>query len=147
MLHNCQSIMKYLIYLGIIVAAILVGIGIASEIPSRQFTIIPEEEPIKIEKEMVGHRVITAYNAVEEQTDNTPCISASGMNVCKTYKRVCASNEFPFGTLLLINGRVWDVQDRTNSRYNYRIDLLMDDHAEAMEWGSRVLEVNIIIIE
>ena len=141
--------MEYLKYPVIIILAFLIGVGIMTmvqKLPANEFQITPEE-PIKIEKEMVGHRVITAYNAVEEQTDNTPCISASGMNVCKTYKRVCASNEFPFGTLLLINGRVWDVQDRTNSRYNYRIDLLMDDYDEAMEWGSRVLEVNIIIIE
>ena len=141
--------MEYLKYPVIIILAFLIGVGIMTmvqKLPANEFQITPEE-PIKIEKEMVGHRVITAYNAVEEQTDDTPCISASGLNVCETYKRVCASNEFPFGTLLLINGRVWDVQDRTNSRYNYRIDLLMDDHAEAMEWGSRVLEVNIIIIE
>ena len=122
-------------------------IAVLDKIPSRSFTITPEEKPVIIEKEKVGFRIITAYNAVPEQTDDTPCISASGLDVCNTDKKICASNEFPFGTLLLIENEVWEVQDRTNSRYSYRIDLLVSDYDDAMQWGNRTLEVIIIIIE
>jgi len=146
MLHSCQNSMKYIVYTLILIAAILFGIGIADKIPSRNFIITPEEEPVKIEKEKVGWRVITAYNAVPEQTDDEPCISASGLDVCNTNKKICASNEFPFGTLLLIENEIWEVQDRTHSRYSYRIDLLFSDYNEAMQWGNRTLEVKIIII-
>jgi len=142
MLHNCQSIMKYLIYLGIIVAAILVGIGIASEIPSRQFTIIPEEEPIKIEKEMVGHRVITAYSSCPEETDDTPFITAYNT---KVRDGIVATNEFPKGTKLLIENRIYVVEDKTNSRYSYLIDIWMPSKQEAIEWGRQILEVSIIV--
>ena len=121
-------------------------IAVLDKIPSRNFTITPEEKPVIIEKEKVGFRIITAYNAVPEQTDDTPCISASGLDVCNTNKKICASNEFPFGTLLLIENEVWEVQDRTNSRYSYRIDLLVSDYDDAMQWGNRTLEVIIIII-
>ena len=122
-------------------------IAVLDKIPSRSFTITPEEKSVIIEKEKVGFRIITAYNAVPEQTDDTPCISASGLDVCNTDKKICASNEFPFGTLLLIENEVWEVQDRTNSRYSYRIDLLVSDYDDAMQWGNRTLEVKIIIIE
>lgn len=118
--------MKYLKYPAILILLFLVGVGIAAliqRIPARQFT-YSREEPVEIEKEVVGWRVITAYNAVPEQTDSEPCISVSGIDVCKTYKKICASNEFPFGTLLMIGDEIWEVQDQTNSRYNYRIDLL-----------------------
>jgi len=97
--------------------------------------IAPKIEQEIILSEPIGHRIVTQYNAVEEQTDDTPCISASGMNVCETNKKICASNEFPFGTLLLVGDTIWEVQDRTNSRYSHRLDLLVEDYNEAIEWG------------
>ncbi|KKK64823.1 hypothetical protein LCGC14_2980330 [marine sediment metagenome] len=45
-------------------------------------------------------RVASAYNAVESQTDSEPCITASGLNVCGTKRKILASNEFPFGSRL-----------------------------------------------
>jgi len=86
-------------------------------------------------------RVITAYNPVKSQTDSTPCISASGLNVCETNKKIFASNEFRFGQKIVIDGVIWECQDRTNSRYNYRIDLLMYDYDEAKNWGVRTREI------
>ena len=93
----------------------------------------------------MGYRTITAYNSVEDQTDDTPCISASGLNVCETEKEICATNEFPFGTRLLIDDKIiCEVQDRTNSRYSHRIDLLMDNYDDAMDWGRKVLLINLV---
>ena len=86
-------------------------------------------------------RIVTAYNPVKNQTDNTPCISASGLNVCETSKRIVASNEFRFGTRILIDGRVYYVEDRMSISYPYRIDLLMFDYQEARNWGVQKLEI------
>ena len=89
-------------------------------------------------------RTITAYNAVPEQTDQDYCISASGLNVCETEKRICATNEFPIGTQIMIDGIVWEVQDRTNARYGYRIDLLMENYEDAINWGIQTKEILVL---
>lgn len=86
-------------------------------------------------------RTVTFYYPVSWQTDDTPCISASGINICEATIKICASNEFPFGTKLLIDGEVCEVQDRMNSRYTYRIDLFFKDKESAANWGKRTLEV------
>ena len=90
-------------------------------------------------------REVTAYNPVAEQTDSTPCLTASGIESCDTFKKIAASNEFPFGTKLWIPAldTIYEVQDRTNSRFKYRIDLLFgeDEIAEAILFGIKTLEV------
>ena len=97
-----------------------------------------------LETNEIGYRVVTAYNPVPEQTDDTPCISASGLNVCETSRNIVASNEFAFGTKLMIDGKVWEVQDRTHSKYDYRIDLLMYDYQEAIDFGKRTLKIEMV---
>ena len=97
-----------------------------------------------IEWKLLGTYTITAYNAIEYQTDTTPCISASGMNVCETDKLICACpREFEFGTEFKINGKVWNCQDRLHSKYDDRIDLLLHTIEEAKEFGKQELEVYI----
>lgn len=86
-------------------------------------------------------REVTAYYPVPWETDEDPCISASGMNICKTTKKICASNEFPFGTKLLIAGEIWEVQDRMNPKYHKIIDLFFKDKESMKRWGKRTVEV------
>jgi len=89
--------------------------------------------------------LVTAYNAVEYQTDDTPCISASGMNICETDELICACpREFDFGTEFKINKKVYNCQDRLHIQYNDRIDLLMHTMKEAKEFGIQEMEVFII---
>ena len=102
--------------------------------------------PYHLEMNEIGYRTIFAYNATIEQTDSEPCISASGLNVCETKKNIIATNEFAFGTLLMIDGEIWEVQDRMNKRYqNGEIDLLMDDYQEAKDFGKRTLMIELAI--
>ena len=92
----------------------------------------------------LGVYTITAYNTLSYQTDNEPCISASGMNICETEGLICACpREFEFGTNFLIDGKVYNCQDRLHSKYDNRIDLLMDTIEEAKEFGKQELEVYI----
>ena len=74
------------------------------------------------------HRVvtatITAYTARIQETDSSPCIAASGYDICENAdkKNVVAANFVPFGTKLMIpkvfGDKVFIVEDRMNARFN-----------------------------
>ena len=98
-------------------------------------------------------RVVTAYNAGDpRQTDDTPCISASGENICKALakgKKRCAANFVPLGSRLYVDKiGVCLVTDRTNKRYRNRVDIAMqkDKYHEARRFGRQKLTVKIIDI-
>ncbi len=91
--------------------------------------------------EYVGWRTVTCYSSTPDQTDDTPFITATG-NYVKD--GIIATNEFPFGTKLLIDGKIYIVDDRTNSRYKYRIDIWKPSRSEALECGKKDMEVWIV---
>jgi len=101
--------------------------------------------------ENISIREITAYNAGDPyQCDNTPCISASGDDICMLLTQginICAANWVPFGTILEIKelGECV-VLDRMNSRTPERIDWAMRAHekTKAINFGLRHLAVKII---
>jgi len=96
-------------------------------------------------------RTVTAYNAGDpSQTDDTPCISANGENLCdalaKGQKR-CAANFVPLGSKLYVDKiGVCLVTDRTNKRYRNRVDVAMqkDEYHKALRFGRQNLHVKII---
>lgn len=64
---------------------------------------------------------VTMYNSVPEQTDESPCISADGSNICDLFAKgqnICASNDYKIGTKLHIVG-LGDcvVKDRMARKY------------------------------
>lgn len=95
-------------------------------------------------------REVTAYNVGDrKQTDRTPCIGATGVDLCRLVDRglnVCAANFVDLGTTLVIEefGEC-RVLDRMNSRYSHRVDIAMrkDEVRKAVEFGlqQRVVEV------
>jgi len=96
-------------------------------------------------------RVVTAYNAGDPgQTDNSPCISANGENLCKALangKKRCAANFVPLGSRLHVEKiGVCLVTDRTNKRYRNRVDIAMqkDEHRKALRFGRQKLQVKIL---
>jgi len=96
-------------------------------------------------------RVVTAYNAGDpRQTDDTPCISANGENICKALakgKKRCAANFVPLGSRLYVEKiGVCLVTDRTNKRYRNRVDIAMqrDEYHKARRFGRQKLTVKII---
>ena len=64
---------------------------------------------------------VTGYSSRPEETDDTPEIGATGENIWELYKKgmkICASNDFPFNTLLTVeNMGTCVVKDRMNKRY------------------------------
>ena len=96
-------------------------------------------------------RIVTAYNAGDpRQTDDTPCISANGENLCdalaKGEKR-CAANFVPLGSQLYVDKvGMCLVTDRTNKRYRNRVDIAMqkDEYHKALQFGRQKLHVKIV---
>ena len=111
-------------------------------------SLVEQEKPVKVE---TIYREFTAYNAGDPfQCDNTPCISASGDNICTLLAQgqiIFASNEFPIGTKLYVDGiGEGTVLDRMNSRFKTRIDVAMQAHEKprAIAFGIQTLSVKII---
>lgn len=109
---------------------------------------IPQPESLNIVSKVSEefYRYVTAYNLTKTQTDSTPCIGAWGDNLCQLSNtlNICATNEFPYRTVLLIDGEKYTVLDRTNPRYTKRIDILMDTYPSARQFGIQYLPIKII---
>jgi len=96
---------------------------------------------------------ITFYNSLPNQTDNSPCITANGYDLCEQYEtegfgNTIATNLLPFGAVVKIPSLYGDkefvVRDRMNQRYNgkARMDIWLPTYAEAKKNGvKRSVEV------
>ena len=96
-------------------------------------------------------RIVTAYNAGDpNQTDDTPCISANGENLCEALvkgQKRCAANFVPLNSRLYVDKiGVCLVTDRTNKRYRNRVDIAMQksEYHKALQFGRQKLHVKII---
>lgn len=69
---------------------------------------------------------ITGYNTVAEQTDSTPCIAASGMNICGRRDAAACPTIFKLGTVVEIHGKKYVCEDRTAPKFNGRFDINCD---------------------
>ena len=94
---------------------------------------------------------VSAYNSNPAQTDNTPCITASGLNVCERNKEdIIATNLWglPFGTKVrfpeLSGDKIYTVHDRMNKRYWRTADIWMKDYGEAREFGRKYTVMEIL---
>ena len=102
------------------------------------------------ELKVFNYRYVTAYNVgVVAQTDNTPCIGASGDDLCELFEQginICAANFVRLGTNLEIEGfGTCVVLDRMNKRYTSRVDILMgpNEITKARQFGLQYREVGI----
>ena len=89
--------------------------------------------------------VISAYNSVPGQTDDSPFIAATGKRV---HDSMIAANGMPFGTKIripkLFGDKVFVVEDRMNSRYGFgRMDIWMSEVVDARQFGVKRVEVEI----
>jgi 3D (Asp-Asp-Asp) domain-containing protein len=91
---------------------------------------------------------LTAYTSEVAQTDDTPCITASGLDVCeRNIENVVAANFLPIGTRVripeLFGDRVFYVEDRMNARYYYKMDVWMRDIHDARLFGVKYATVEV----
>ena len=132
-----------------ILLIILVGYSITHADPTESMLQRHKNPGYIVRSETI--RIVTAYNAGDpRQTDDTPCISANGENICKALekgKKRCAANFVPLGSRLYVEKiGVCLVTDRTNKRYRNRVDIAMQrkDYHKARRFGRQKLNVKIL---
>ena len=135
----------------LILLMVLVCYSISHADPIDSSLLIQKNQRYIVRSETI--RIVTAYNAGDvRQTDDTPCISANGENICKALakgKKRCAANFVPLGSRLYVEKiGVCLVTDRTNKRYRNRVDIAMqkDEYQKARQFGRQKLTVKIIDI-
>jgi hypothetical protein len=69
---------------------------------------------------------VTGFNTVAAQTGNTPCIAASGANICGRRDAVACPRRIKLGTVVEIRGETYVCEDRTALKYNGRFDIRCD---------------------
>lgn len=110
-------------------------------IPDTEIYATPEPPPpvVAEKKTKVITMNVSAYTVAEGNGDG---LTASGVEGTPFY--TCAADDLPFGTKLLIDGKIWVVQDRFGGDYENRIDLLMETTDQCLAWGRRWIPVEII---
>ena len=86
---------------------------------------------------------VTAYCPCMICCGKTNGITASGVKATPNHT-IAAPSTFAFGTEVVINGITYTVEDRGGAIQGNRIDIYMDSHAEALQWGSRLLEIEVL---
>ena len=82
---------------------------------------------------------VSAYTARMVETDSTPTITASNK---KVREGIVANNCLPFGSIVEISGRKYEVQDRMNKRYGCsHFDVFHWSLVEARKFGRQSLKV------
>lgn len=129
----------------VVLAMILVlASGASTEPGGREEVCMADEEPISL-----GTWTITAYCGCEKccgswaVSRSGPVRGAEGTELIPG-RSVAAP--LPFGTILIIAGNEYIVQDRTADwivrRYDGRIvDIYFETHAEAEAWGKQEMEI------
>src|SRR5210317_1940618 len=132
-----------------ILLIIFTALDIAYADPMMSLLLYPKTQDYKVKSETI--RVVTAYNVGDpRQTDNTPCISANGENICRALadgEMRCAANFVPLGSRLYVDKiGVCLVTDRMNKRYRNRVDIAMrkDEYRKALRFGRQKLHVKIL---
>jgi len=99
----------------------------------------------------------TVYNAVPEQTDSTPFITASGARINQQHPElhrwVAVSQDmlkrgYEFGMLIEVSGAgdldgIWEIQDVMNKRYTNCIDFLVENNRKLGKWNN--VKIKLII--
>lgn len=90
-----------------------------------------------------GRYKVTAYCSCARCCGKTNGVTASGKRATANHT-VAAPSTFAFGTQMVINGKTYVVEDRGGAIQGNRIDVYMNSHAEAIAWGVRYLDVEVI---
>ena len=69
---------------------------------------------------------VTGYNTIPGQTDSTPCIAASGANICGRRDAVACPRRISLGTVVEIRGTTYVCEDRLAKKFDTRFDISCD---------------------
>lgn len=85
---------------------------------------------------------VTAYCSCSKCCGKASGRTASGTKATAG-RTVAASSKFAFGTKLNIGGHIYTVEDRGGAVNGNKIDIFVNSHAEALQWGVRYLPVSV----
>jgi hypothetical protein len=114
---------------------------VISETISAESIGILEILPIPVVMELKFRAVVTAYTSTRRQTSSHPRITASGKRVFDGV--VACPRRFPFGTKVLIAGKIYECLDRLNLKYDSRFDIWKPNTRAARVFGKRELPIAI----
>ena len=96
---------------------------------------------------ILTNQIVYGYTSLEALTDSSPFITASGLDlhlVPNFNHGIIANNCRPFGSRVWIDGRIFVVEDRMNSRYDCNTwDIWFPTYEEAVQHGRQLLEVKV----
>ncbi len=108
---------------------------------------LPQAEFLR--PKIIRRTILTAYSSDVSQCDASPCITASGFNVCQHgIEDTVAANFLPLGAKIRIpeyfGNRIFVVRDRMNPRYRNRIDIWMATRDKAIKFGLKRAAIEIL---
>ena len=108
-----------------------VGIALAGLANIHPATAPPEDkalaQPARLPKpDIYVETYVTGYNTVPGQTDYTPCIAASGANICGRRDAIACPPLLPLGAIVEIKGKKYVCEDRLARKYRARFDINCD---------------------
>lgn len=107
------------------------------------YALTPWEYTYEAEQFDIVLAEVTAYNAEESQTDDTPTITASNKKV--RVGMIACPRHLPFGTEIIVEDVSYFCEDRMNKRFvGHYYDIFMQSKKEALSWGRRLVEVKIV---
>ena len=86
---------------------------------------------------------ITAYCPCSKCCGKSTGRTASGTKATAG-RTVAASSKFAFGTKLNIGGHIYTVEDRGGAINGNKIDIFVNTHSEALQWGVRYMTVSVV---
>ena len=95
--------------------------------PNKSVTLVSDhrEQPAR-KLDVYIEAYVTGYNTVPQQTDDTPCIAASGSDICGRRDAVACPPLLKLGTAVEINGKKYICEDRTAPKFRDRFDINCD---------------------
>ena len=108
-----------------------VGIALSGLANIHPATVPPEDKALvqpapPSKPDIYVETYVTGYNTVPGQTDNTPCIAASGANICGRHDAIACPPLLPLGAIVEIKGKKYVCEDRTARKYQARFDINCD---------------------
>jgi len=90
--------------------------------------------------------MVTAYSSTEDQTDDTPFITASGKQVADG---IVANNMLPFGAKIripaLYGDKIFVVEDRMHQRKGkYHVDIWLPETQQAKKFGAKLAYIEVV---
>jgi 3D (Asp-Asp-Asp) domain-containing protein len=89
--------------------------------------------------------VATAYCSCVSCCGKSDGITASGVKARANHTIAVDRSVIPLGTHILYNGTEYVAEDTGGAIKGNRIDIYFDNHSDALNWGRRTIEIEVIV--